>query len=636
MIQFRNLALARGAKRLFEGASLQIHPGWRVGLTGANGSGKSSLFALLRGELHAEQGDCEVPERWRIASVDQETPALEDAAIEFVIDGDQPLRALERDLAAAESSHDGAHLGAHLGDLHARMHDIDGYAARARAAALLAGLGFADADLERPVASFSGGWRMRLNLARALISRAELMLLDEPTNHLDLDAVVWLEKWLAGYRGTVILVSHDRDFLDACATHVLYIGGGKLALHTGNYSAFEERRAAQLAAQQAMHEKQVREIEHLESFIVRFRAKATKARQAQSRLKALDRMERISAAHVDAPFDFEFLAPGRAPDPLLILSEISAGYGATNVLEDVRLDLRAGARIGLLGPNGAGKSTLVKLLAGELAPTSGARVEGKGLAIGYFAQHQLEQLRADESPLAHLAREHRGTREQELRNFLGGFDFRGKTADSPVGPFSGGERSRLALALLLRRRPNLLLLDEPTNHLDLEMRHALMRALAGYEGSLVLVSHDRALLRTVCDSFLLVADGRAAKFDGDLDDYLAWLDARREARTARKPARNDGDRQDKLARRRPLVKEIAAIEAQLAAWQEERHRLDAQLADPELYASPDLQKLRGLMRRQHALARLIEQSEARWLVAHTELEAIEEQPDANAHRVPGR
>ena len=625
MIRFRNLALARGAKRLFEGASLQIHPGWRVGLTGANGSGKSSLFALLRGELHAEQGDCEVPERWRIASVDQETPPLGDAAIEYVLDGDAPLRALERDLAAAEASHDGAHLGAHLGDLHARMHDIDGYAARARAAALLAGLGFADADLERPVAGFSGGWRMRLNLARALISRADLMLLDEPTNHLDLDAVVWLEKWLAGYRGTLILVSHDRDFLDACATHVICIGGGKLALHTGNYSAFEEQRAAQLAAQQAMHEKQVREIEHLESFIVRFRAKATKARQAQSRLKALDRMERISAAHVDAPFDFEFLEPGRAPDPLLTLAGISAGYGGTSVLSEVRLDLRAGARIGLLGPNGAGKSTLVKLLAGELAPLIGRRVEGKGLAIGYFAQHQLEQLRAEESPLAHLQREHRRAREQELRNFLGGFDFRGNTADAPVGPFSGGERSRLALALLLRRRPNLLLLDEPTNHLDLEMRHALTRALAGYEGSMVLVSHDRALLRTVCDSFLLVAGGRVAEFDGDLDDYLEWLTARRAPRTAaRKPLAKEGDRQQKLARRRPLVKEVEAIERELAGWQEEKRVLDAQLADPALYASPDPRRLRELTQREQELARLIERSEARWLAAHTELEALRE------------
>ena len=624
MIQFRNLALARGPKRLFEGASLQIHPGWRVGLAGANGSGKSSLFALLRGELHAEEGDCEVPGRWRIASVEQETPALEDAAIEFVLDGDRPLRDLERELAAAEQSHDGAHLG----ELHARMQDIDGYAARARAAALLSGLGFSDADLQRTVATFSGGWRMRLNLARALIARADLLLLDEPTNHLDLDAVVWLEKWLGGYRGTLILVSHDREFLDACATHVLYIGGARLALHTGNYSAFEEQRAAQLAAQQSMHAKQQREIAHLESFIVRFRAKATKARQAQSRLKALDRMERISAAHVDAPFDFEFLAPGRAPDPLLTLDGISAGYGGHSVLQEVRLDLRAGARIGLLGPNGAGKSTLVKLLAGEIAPLGGRRVEGKGLAIGYFAQHQLEQLRAEESPLQHLQREHRGAREQELRNFLGGFDFRGRNADAPVGPFSGGERSRLALALLLRRRPNLLLLDEPTNHLDLEMRHALTRALAGYEGSLVLVSHDRALLRTVCDSFLLVADARAAEFDGDLDDYLAWLAARRapgEVRKPRGPPSGSGaQRQDQLARRRPLAKEVESIERQLAGWQQEKRLLDDQLADPAFYAAQDAHRLREATRRLQALAALIGGAEARWLAAHTELEALGE------------
>ncbi|MDH5534971.1 MAG: ATP-binding cassette domain-containing protein [Betaproteobacteria bacterium] len=635
MIQFRNLSLARGARRLIEDASLQIHPGWRVGLIGANGSGKSSLFALLRGELHADLGDCEVPPAWRIASVAQETPALDTPAIDYVLDGDTELCGLEGELAAAEAHHDGHRVG----ELHARLADIGGYSAPARAAALLAGLGFADAEFTRPVASFSGGWRMRLNLAQALVSRSDLMLLDEPTNHLDLDAVVWLEKWLAGFRGTLMLVSHDRDFLDGCTTHIAHIHAQRLALYTGNYTAFEDARAAQLAVQQAMYDKQQREIEHLESYIRRFRAKATKARQAQSRLKALDRMERTAAAHVDAPFDFQFREPDRAPDPLIALESVAAGYGERIVLEDVRLNLRPGARLGLLGPNGAGKSTLVKLLAGELVPAAGRRVEGRGLAIGYFAQHQLEQLRPDLSPLAHLAREEPATREQELRDYLGGFDFRGAMAESPVEPFSGGEKSRLALALIVRRRPNLLLLDEPTNHLDLEMRHALTKALAEYEGSLVLVSHDRALARTVCDGFLLVADARVDEFDGDLDDYLAWLDARRGARAevtasdgpsagkaARKEARQSAaaERQAKLLRRRPLMREVQDLERELAALHEEKRELDRQLADPAFYAGPDPGELKAVTLRQAEVARLIDDAEHRWLEAHAELESIGE------------
>ncbi len=635
MIQFRNLTLARGARRLIEDASLQIHSGWRVGLVGANGSGKSSLFALLRGELHADRGDCELPAGWRIASVAQETPALDAPAIDYVLDGDAELRQVERALAEAESAHDGHRIG----ELHARLQELDGYGARARAAALLSGLGFADAELAHPVASFSGGWRMRLNLAQALIARSDLLLLDEPTNHLDLDAIVWLENWLAGYRGMLMLVSHDRDFLDGCVTHIAHLAGGGLALSTGNYSAFEDQRAAQLAVQQAMHAKQQREIAHLERFIERFRAKASKARQAQSRLKALDRMEHIALAHVDAPFDFHFPEPERAPDPLLSLERIEAGYNGRTVLRDVTLTLRPGARIGLLGPNGAGKSTLIRLLAGELAPRSGQRYEGRGLAIGYFAQHQLEQLRPADSPVQHLLRLEPNTREQALRDYLGGFDFRGAMAEAPVGPFSGGEKSRLALALLVRRRPNLLLLDEPTNHLDLEMRHALMKALAEYEGSLVLVSHDRALLRTVCDAFLLVSDGAAQEFDGDLDDYLAWLSARREVRasesaeagllagrSARKDARAAAaaERQSKLARRRPLLKESEGLELELAQWHDEKREIDEALADPSFYESPDPDKLKGLALRQAELARLIEEAEHRWLHVHGELEEIGE------------
>ncbi len=634
MIQFRNLTLARGARELVADATLQIHAGWRVGLTGANGSGKSSLFALLRGELAPERGDCDIPAAWRIASVSQETPALDTPAIECVLDGDTELRAIEAALAAAENTH----AGERIAELHARMQDIGGWSARSRAAALLAGLGFSDADFARPVREFSGGWRMRLNLAQALVSRADLLLLDEPTNHLDLDAVVWLEQWLSNYRGTLLVVSHDRDFLDGCVTHIAHIQSARLTLYTGNYSAFEDARAAQLAAQQANFEKQARVIAHMESFVARFRAKATKAKQAQSRLKALARMERIAAAHVDAPFDFHFPRPERSPDTLLALDRVSVQYGERRVLENVELVLRPGARIGLLGPNGAGKSTLIKLLAGGLQPAAGRRSEGRGLAIGYFAQHQLEQLRPDESPLQHLLREEPQTREQELRDYLGGFDFRGAMADSPVAPFSGGEKSRLALALLVRRRPNLLLLDEPTNHLDLEMRQALTAALAEYEGSLVLVSHDRALLRTVCDDFLRVCDGRVDPFDGTVEDYIAWLAAHRAAQSAaggaalnqdkaaRREARESAaaERQQKLAARRPLLKETGTLEKNLAQWQQEKQRIDAQLADPAFYASPDPARLRELTAKQQQLAQDIDAAEQRWLEAHAELEALGE------------
>jgi ATP-binding cassette, subfamily F, member 3 len=634
MIQFRNLTLARGARELVADASLQIHAGWRIGLTGANGSGKSSLFALLRGELAPERGDCGIPAAWRIASVSQETPALDIPAIECVLDGDTELRAIEGALADAEN----AHAGERIAELHARMQDIGGWSARARAAALLSGLGFSDADFSRPVREFSGGWRMRLNLAQALVSRADLLLLDEPTNHLDLDAVVWLEQWLSDYRGTLLVVSHDRDFLDGCVTHIAHIQSAKLTLYTGNYSAFEDARAAQLAAQQANFEKQARVIAHMESFVARFRAQATKAKQAQSRLKALARMERIAAAHVDAPFDFHFPQPARSPDTLLALDRVSVQYGERRVLDGVELVLRPGSRIGLLGPNGAGKSTLVKLLAGELQPAEGRRSEGRGLAIGYFAQHQLEQLRPAESPLQHLLREEPQTREQELRDYLGGFDFRGTMADSPVAPFSGGEKSRLALALLVRRRPNLLLLDEPTNHLDLEMRQALTAALAEYEGSLVLVSHDRALLRTVCDDFLRVCDGRVEAFDGTVEDYIAWLAAHRAAqaaagsaapaqdKVARREARESAaaERQQKLAARRPLLKETGTLEKNLAQWQQEKQEIDARLADPAFYANPDPAGLRELTTRQQQLAQDIDAAEQRWLEAQAELEALGE------------
>ena len=624
------MTLARGSQPLLEDVDLQVHDGWRIGLVGANGSGKSSLLAALRGELPPELGDCEVPAGWRIATVLQETPALPRPAIEYVLDGDEQLRATEHALTEAQQAHDGERTAL----LHTDLEAIGGYAARARAATLMAGLGFGGDDLDRPVAEFSGGWRMRLNLARALVSRADLTLLDEPTNHLDLDAIVWLERWLAGYPGTLIVISHDREFLDGCVTHVAHISERRLRLYAGNYSAFEEQRAAQLAVQQALHERQQREIAHMTRFVERFRAKASKARQAQSRIKALARMERIAAAHVDAPFDFEFPAPARSPDPMLSLEDVTGGYGDRVVLRGVDLQLRPGTRLGLLGPNGAGKSTLVRLLAGEREPLTGRRFEGHGLEIGYFAQHQLEQLRPERSPLQHLAELDGRAREQELRNYLGGFDFRGDMADAPVGRFSGGEKSRLVLALLVRCRPNLLLLDEPTNHLDLEMRHALTRALAGFEGSLVLVSHDRALLKTVCDEFLLVADGRASAFDGDLDDYLAWLAARRAvrpmqgaaARQERLQAREAAasERQARLARRRPLARESAQLESGMEALRREQQQIEAALADPALYQAGDAVRIRDLGARQAAVARELAAAEERWLEIQMELEDIGE------------
>lgn len=629
MIQFRNLTLARGAKPLIEGASLQIHPGHKVALTGANGTGKSSLFALLRGELHQEAGDLDIPPTWVMAHVTQETPALPAPALEFVLDGDSELRSIERDIAAAEANHDDAH---QLGELHARLRDIDGYAARSRAAELLHGLGFTDADFARPVSYFSGGWRVRLNLGRALMCRSDLLLLDEPTNHLDLDAVIWLEGWLKDYRGTLVLISHDRDFIDAVVDAVAHIENQRLTLYKGGYSDFERQRAERLAQQQSLYERQQREVAHLHSYIDRFRAKATKARQAQSRIKALERMELISAAHFDSPFSFHFRDVLDAPDPLLVLDDCTVGYSGQAMLSKLALTMRPGERLGLLGRNGAGKSTLIKLLAGELPLMAGKCVEGKDLSIGYFAQHQLEQLRPEESPLQHMMRLDPKSREQDFRDHLGGFDFRGDMATSPCGPFSGGEKSRLALALLIWQRPNLLLLDEPTNHLDLEMRHALTLALQEYDGGVVLVSHDRALLRASCDRFVLVADGAAQTFDGDLEDYRRWLAEQRAQDTATPEKTTDkaqlkadraqaqADRQALLTKRRTFTKEIEQLDKKLAGWQSEKSELDGKLNDPAIYQ--DTAQLQTLLKRQAELVGWIETAEERWLEVHEALEAI--------------
>ena len=632
MIQFKNLTLTRGVKVLVEGTSFQLHPGHKVGLTGANGAGKSSLFAMLRGELHPEHGDLEMPPNWVIAHVAQETPALSQEAIEFTLDGDVELRAIEAALVEAEAKHEGEKIG----ELHARFSEIGGYSARARAAELLDGLGFKNADLSRSVSDFSGGWRVRLNLARALMCRSDLLLLDEPTNHLDLDAVIWLETWLKDYRGTLVLISHDRDFLDAIVNHIAHIEQQHLTLYKGGYSDFELQRAERLAQQQSMYERQQRNVAHLQSYIERFRAKATKARQAQSRIKALERMEMISAAHIDTPFDFSFREMQSVPDPLLVLDDVSVGYGETTILSKIELALRPGERLGLLGRNGAGKSTLIKLLASELAMKSGKRVEGKDLKIGYFAQHQLEQLRLDASPLEHMQKLDPETREQEHRNYLGGFDFKGDMASSACGPFSGGEKSRLALALLIWTRPNLLLLDEPTNHLDLEMRHALTIALQEYQGGVVIVSHDRAMLRATCDKFMLVAHGKAEVFDGDLEDYKDWLNAQKLADKQSlesnkevsassnkvERAQSKADRQVRIVERRPLLKETEQIEANMAKWEQDKSALDNKLADPDLYTQSDKSILQDLLKRQADLVQQLETAEMRWLELQEMLEAL--------------
>ncbi|HJV74675.1 MAG TPA: ATP-binding cassette domain-containing protein, partial [Noviherbaspirillum sp.] len=533
MIRFLQVSLTRGIKPLLENVDLTLNPGDKIGLIGSNGAGKSSLFALLRGELHADLGEVDYPAKWRMAYVAQETPALDRPAVEYAIDGDTNLRHLEAELAQIENEPDHDDHGTRIGELHAALADADAYTVRSRAEQLLTGLGFSMEQMQQPVASFSGGWRMRLNLAQALMCPSDLLLLDEPTNHLDLDAIIWLEDWLKRYPGTLIIISHDRDFLDGVVNVIVHIDDRKLKRYSGNYSAFERQRAAQLALTQAAFEKQARERAHLQSFIDRFKAKATKARQAQSRMKMLAKMEELAPLRAAAEFSFEFREPLSAPNPLLVMEDVVAGYRIENpdnhevtdkpVVSGINFSLQTGQRIGLLGVNGAGKSTFVKTIAGELKPLAGDSRLGKGLAIGYFAQHQVEMLRHDESPLWHLSRIAPNVREQELRNFLGGFNFGGEMVTSKIAPFSGGEKARLALALIVWQRPNLLLLDEPTNHLDLETREALTMALAQFEGTLVLVSHDRHLLRATTDQFMIVADGKLQPFDGDLDDYKDWL-----------------------------------------------------------------------------------------------------------------
>ncbi|HEC16698.1 MAG TPA: ATP-binding cassette domain-containing protein [Sedimenticola sp.] len=631
MLKLSNLSLRRGAKLLFRDADLCIHPGQRVGLTGANGAGKSSLFALIRGELHADAGDFHLPPKWVIAHVAQETPATDRPAIEYVMDGDRELREIQRKLAAAGQDPQGRHVA----ELHARLEAIGGYNARSRAARLLRGLGFQPGQEEMPVRTFSGGWRMRLNLGQALMCRSDLLLLDEPTNHLDLDTVIWLEAWLRNYPGALLLISHDRDFLDAVTTHIAHIEQQGIRLYPGNYSAFEVIRAQRLANQQAVYEKQQRDIAHLHRYIDRFRAKATKARQAQSRIKALERMEKIAPAHADSPFHFDFPPPEKSPNPLLRLEKIRAGYGRASILNGVDLDLGPGDRIGLLGPNGAGKSTLIKLLSGELPPQAGRYSPAADLRIGYFAQHQLEQLCPDKSPLDHLQRLDPGASEQSLRDFIGGFGFHGDRALEPTAPLSGGEKARLVLALLVFRRPNLLLLDEPTNHLDLEMRHALAVALQGFEGALLIVSHDRHLLRATADRLLLVADGRVEEFPGALDDYPRWLAENRAAGGSKTAAaagdnsaaaRRDRKQREAEQRRRiqPLRNRLRELEQELERLGEQQAALEQRLAAPDIYAQTRKEDLRRLLQEKAEADRRLARAEEAWLAAGEALEAAGE------------
>lgn len=630
MITITQAQLIRGSKTLLDEASLTIYPGHKVGLVGANGTGKSSLLALILGHLSLDKGEFSLPSGWQIASVAQETPALGVSALEYVIDGDKEYRQLEQALHQAQQDNDGNAIAL----LHGKLDAIGGYTIQSRAASLLAGLGFAEADQQNPVKSFSGGWRMRLNLAQALLCRSDLLLLDEPTNHLDLDTMYWLEGWIKSYQGTLILISHDRDFIDAIVDEIVHVEHHKLNYYKGNYSAFERIRAERMAQQQVAYERQQKERSHMQSFVDRFRYKASKAKQAQSRLKALERMAELLPSKADSPFYMEFKAPDALPNPLVKMEQVSVGYGDKVILNHVHLNLVPGARIGLLGRNGAGKSTLIKLLSGQLQPLSGIYETNPGLNIGYFAQHQLEFLRLDDSPLQHLMRLAPNHREQELRDFLGGYGFNGDMALSPVRPFSGGEKARLVLALLVWQRPNLLLLDEPTNHLDLEMRHALTMALQSFEGAMIIVSHDRHLLRLSCSDYYLVDQGEVRSFDGDLDDYHQWLldaaksDNHNEGVSEASPAQDkklqkrlEAELRQKLS---PLKKVQTKLEKQQQECSERLSELENMLADTSLYDADNKAKLTAVLSERTELTQALEESEMEWLELQEQIEAMEQ------------
>ena len=628
MLALTNIDLRRGPRVLIENASLQAHAGQRIGVIGANGCGKSSLFAMFLGELEPDGGELVLDPRYEIAHVAQESPTGSGAAVDYVMSGDRELGQIQAAIAEGEAV-DSPDL--HL--LYERMEAIDGFTAESRASRLLHGLGFAADDYTNPVDSFSGGWRMRLNLARALMCRSDILLLDEPTNHLDLPAILWLERWLKRYEGILLVVSHDRDFLDEVCTRIAHIENKMLTLFTGNYSQFEKLRAEHLALQQAMHTRQQKQIKHLQSFVDRFRYKASKARQAQSRIKMLERMEEIAPAHVDSPFRFHFMEPAKQPQSLLGLTDAAAGYGDHVVLDNINLQLLAGDRIGLLGVNGAGKSTLVKALSTGSTLLRGERVLSKDTRIGYFAQHQLELLRPGDSPIDHLRDYAPDDREQEHRNYLGRFGFSGERIFEPVAPFSGGEKARLVLALMIRQAPNLLLLDEPTNHLDLEMRQALSVALIEYTGALVVISHDRHLLRSVCDELLIVHDGMVDRFDRSLDDYPAWLREQEEkadqaaAKWQAAPAKSVNKKQlrqeqaQERQRLKPLQDKVRAVEKKLASSRTRLAEVEARLADETIYVDPGRKdELTQLIKDQADVRSAIESLETEWLETSENLE----------------
>ena len=650
MIKLSNVSLLRGRKMLLEEASAQVFPGHKVALIGSNGCGKSTLFALLRSELSVDAGDCSVPNDWRIVSVAQETPATDRTAIDYVVDGDKHLRNLQAQLEAAEKSGDGVKIG----QIHGQLEQAGAYDVEARAATILSGLGFTNVQLSALVSDFSGGWRMRLNLAQALLCPSDLLLLDEPTNHLDLDAVIWLEKWLQRYAGTLLLISHDKAFIDNTVAQIISVEQQKLITYTGNYSSYETQRAERIRLQNIEYEKQQQKVAHLNSFITRFKAKASKAKQAQSRIKQLEKMETLLPAHMASPFSFSFAPPSALPNPLVQMEKIQLGYDDHIVLQQVKLNLVPGSRIGLLGRNGQGKSTLIKLLAGVHAPKQGIFNTAKGLKIGYFAQHQLETLDANATPLLHLQRIDEKATEQQLRDYLGGFGFNGDEALAPVAPMSGGEKARLVLALIVYQKPNLLLLDEPTNHLDLEMRHALNIALQGFEGAMVLVSHDRFLLSSVCEDFYLVDSGEVEPFKGDLDDYRDWIlkqqaaekakansDAKNEelqetgaqSKPERKIDRKEEKRREAEFRQSvaPLKKAIEKHEKAMDKLSAALAEVEASLADTSLYSEDKKAELMSLLDKQTQFKQQLEEEEMAWLDAQEQIELKREEYDnANA------
>ncbi len=612
MIQWQNLALSRHGRLLFEGASGQIHPGWKVGLIGRNGTGKSSWFAALLAELPCESGSLVRPAHWTVAHMAQEVEALDMQALDYVLSGDAEWWSITRQLSQPHGRD-----AAQEAQLHARYGDIDGYTASARASQLLAGLGFAPSDEARAVQGFSGGWRMRLNLARTLMCRSDLLLLDEPTNHLDLDAVLWLEQWLQKYRGTLIVISHDRDVLDSVCDHILHVENQAMTLYTGNYSTFEETRAQRLAQQQQAFEQQQAVRAHLQKYIDRFKAQATRARQAQSRIKQLERMQVLAAAHIDSPFTFSFREPQRMTAPLVSLQAAAVGYGDQPLLDDLNISLQPDSRIGLLGMNGAGKSTLIKALVGLLPLLRGERHSSDTLALGYFSQYQLDSLDMAATPMLQMTRlAGPQVSEAQLRAHLGGFGFGGERMDTVCGAFSGGEKARLALALLIWQRPNVLVLDEPTNHLDLDMRHALTLALQDFAGAVVLVSHERPLIAAVCTELWLVHEGRCRPFDGDLSAYAQWSSQQRArhqasvqeaviAPTASAPTVDKAEQRRQAAQlrnqTRPLRQKIDALEQKLHGAQAQLQKLEQQLADPTLYDAAQKPQLLGLLAQQTEL-----------------------------------